>query len=236
MRVLNLSAERRVVLLLIVLGLLGGGLVLAATSGGIGANGDSAAYLLAARNVLAGQGLVSFTTSGPSDMLTAPLSHWPPLFPLLLAALGLTGLDPAIGARLLNAALFAVNVGLVGWLVWRLAGTGLAVGVAVLLMLGAPHILVLHSMAWTEPLFLTLTLATLILLAHALTGGGRRTLFAAALAAAAACQTRYVGLALLGLGGLALWLWPGRRLARRIGEGVVFGVLGVLPTARVDAE
>ena len=122
-------------------------------------------------------------------------------------------------------------MGLVGWLVWRLAGTGLAVGVAVLLMLGAPHILVLHSMAWTEPLFLTLTLATLILLAHALTGGGRRTLFAAALTAAAACQTRYVGLALLGLGGLALWLWPGRRLARRIGEGVVFGVLGVLPTA-----
>lgn len=225
----NRTVELLVLALLVGLSLSGSVLVLVATPYGVGANSDSAAYLLAARNLLHGHGLISFATVGPIETLTEPLVWWPPFLSVVLAGIGLTGVDPVDSVRFLNALLFAVNIGLTGWLAWRLAGSGLIAAVAAIMILGAPHILVLHAMAWSEPLFLALVMAALALLARYLAGGTRWLLLVVALSAAAAALTRYIGMSFILLGGLALLVWPGRDLRRRFEDAIGFGVVGVLP-------
>ena len=54
---------------------------------------------MTARNLLAGRGL----TIPWGAWAGQPVSHFPPLFPLVLAAIGSLGLDPWDAARYLNA-------------------------------------------------------------------------------------------------------------------------------------
>ncbi|MFN2398462.1 MAG: hypothetical protein ABR543_07445 [Gemmatimonadaceae bacterium] len=62
-----------------------------------------------ARNLLAGRGFYLYDG--------AVYLGWPPLYPLTLAALGVTGLDLLAAARILNALLFGVLV----WLAYAQA-------------------------------------------------------------------------------------------------------------------
>ena len=57
-------------------------------SHGVGISPDAIDYLNTARSVLAGQGLV---------IAGLPMTHFPPVYPLLLAAIGLV--DPACCTR-----------------------------------------------------------------------------------------------------------------------------------------
>jgi len=224
----NFRVDWRLSALLGGLGLLGVVLILVANSGGIGMNADSTSYLLSAQNLLDGKGLDGFAIYGPIEDLTEPLVHWPPMFPVALSGLGLLGLDPATGARLLNAVLFGINIALAGWLTFRLSGARWAAIVAALLVLGAPQVLVLHAMAWSEPLFLALALTTLSLLARYLAGGPLWQLVLAGLTVGAACLTRYVGLTLIVTGGVGLLFRPARKLIGRLWEAALFGGLGGL--------
>ena len=74
--------------------------------GGAGIDPDSVDYIACARNLLSGIGLL--------DHEGLPFTKWPPLFPLLLAALGAVGVDPLQGGRLLNAAAFGLSVFVTG--------------------------------------------------------------------------------------------------------------------------
>jgi len=56
---------------------------------GFGLVNDSATYVEGATNLLAGNGYVR--TSGGGEL--KPITHFPPLFSLLLAALGMAGFD-----------------------------------------------------------------------------------------------------------------------------------------------
>ena len=102
------------------------------TRKGVYASPDSAFYVGTARNLLDGHGL----TAPPGS---PPLSHFPPLFSLVLAAVGwLTGLDPLDAAGVVNALLLGVTA---YW--WRWSSTagagrwrsGVAASVAVVVAL-----------------------------------------------------------------------------------------------------
>ena len=54
------------------------------------------------------------------DSTIEPITHYPPLLSLSLSVLGLLGIDPLRGARILNILLFGTNTALVGWLGWRM--------------------------------------------------------------------------------------------------------------------
>jgi hypothetical protein len=118
---------------------------------GSGTTPDSVTYIGAARALLAGQGF-SFST--------APITNFPPLFPVALSVVGLLGLDPLEGAFFLNVILFSVNIYLAGLLVYRSTGQAAAGLIAAALTLSAPAVLTVHSMVWSEPLFLSLVLLT----------------------------------------------------------------------------
>lgn len=80
--------------------------VLHATRWGPWAMSDATEYIISARNLLEGHGLGLFAASGRF----MPLSLHPPLYPLVLAALGVTGLDLVLIARWLDAFLFGAIV------------------------------------------------------------------------------------------------------------------------------
>ena len=167
-----------------------GALVMAwATALGAGLVSDSLVYVDAARSVLAGRGLVA---------LGEPMVHYPPGYPLLLAAGGLAGLEPLDGARMLEVALYAANAALVALVAWVAAERSLAAaGAAALLFLGNASMLEVHAWAGSDPLCLACALVALLAAARHAATGHIRPLALAALAAAAALVTRYVGVTLL---------------------------------------
>ena len=187
--------------------------------------GDAVYFLSTASNFLAGEGWRDF--SG------APVVGWPPLFPLLLAALDGIGIDPVVGGRWVHAAAF-------GWIIWA-AGLYLHSNLrSRLLVLTATAIIaaslpLAHSASHllTEPLFVLLTLLALIQLAAFLNHGGRTSLWWAAVLTALAALTCYPGMVLIGVGVL---LVLGRRtppLVARLKDAMVFGTVASVPLAGV---
>jgi hypothetical protein len=191
---------------------------LVATRSNTGIDNDSQAYLGATHNLLAGRGLTT-----PFDLLTStlspgrvasfkgavPLTHFPPLYPLLLTGIAKLGPSPLTSARYLNAGLFALNLLLIGLLVLRLTSlraTRLAVATIVLMMV-APvafqsfgqraNWLYLHSFVFSEPLFFALTFGSLLVLSAGLRDGNSRYVLAAATLASAAALARFVGVSVV---------------------------------------
>jgi len=165
-----------------------------ATALGMGSSFDSFVYVYAARSVLQGQGLLMQSPTGA----LVPMTHYPPLYPLALAAISALGVDPLVAARGLNLVLFAMN----GWLIaatiyvfTRRSLLTAALGEVV--ALSSVDLLFIHSWAWSEPLFILLGLVGLILLAAYLSKPRGWMLIVSAAALSAAFLTRYTGFALV---------------------------------------
>lgn len=167
----------------------------------IGVSPDSVVYLGAARHIAAGDGAVfGSNLPGPGpDAGLVPLTHYPPGYPALLALLmRATGATAESAARFAGMSFAFVNVVLVAFIGLRVAGPALSLMLAASFAVGIP--LQLHIMAWSEPAFLTCTLAALLSLAVWSTDRERtRWLVAAALCGALASGLRYPGVVLAGV-------------------------------------
>jgi hypothetical protein len=216
-------------LILTLLPALASALLLAhATRHGVGIPPDSVVYLEASRNLAAGHGI---TTGGEGPGLR-PLTRFPPLYPVAIAAVSRLGLDSLDAARWLQLALLVANVGLVGLLVARSApGARWLPAIGAVLIASSPEILVLHGAALSEPLFFLLGFSGLLVLSLHLEGPRAPLLLAASLAVGLAVLTRYVGAALIATGVLAILLAPGIRLHHRLRDAAVLAGVGLLPVS-----
>lgn len=203
-------------------------MVLTATRWGIGASPDSVVYLGSAKNLLAGRGLsVPFGSE-----IDGPLVQFPPLYPALLAGLGLVAGEPVAGARILAVVLMAANMWLAVAFAQRIMPhTALVPLVTAGVVVIAPQTLALHAMAWSEPLFLALGFGGLLALARFLERGQVAALLISGALLGLACLTRYAGLALVGAGALVVLLWAPGSLGRRFGLAAGLSALGCLPLA-----
>lgn len=198
-------------------------LVLVGTSRyGIGISPDSAGYLCAARNLLAGRGYWTVCNS--------PYTAWPPLFPTVLAAIGLTGIDPAVGARLLNAFAMGGIVYFSGAFFRRCLRSRLLVVVGTCSILLSFPLLGICSMMWTEPLFVLLILSFILAISAFLRDRRVASLVAAAVLAALCALQRYTGVTLIGAGALLI-LWPrsNTALRSRLRQVGCFGAISSTP-------
>ena len=191
---------------------------------GAGLGPDSLRYVSTAQNLLEGRGMV--------EAKEAPYTLWPPLYPLLLAAVsGLCGLDPLDVGGPLNAVFFGLLVFFAGrYLRRRLESRFLAAWAAVSLAVSIPLI---DAAAWimTEPLFmLTATLALVQADAFLSESKPRFPAWAAAWSAAA-WLTRYIGVAVPAFVGLLLLCRPGWGYRRKARNAAVFAVATGLPMA-----
>ena len=133
------------VLGLAVMGFLG---IILCAPGGIGIYSDSVVYVGVARNLLRGEGVTYFDDNGQM----APVTHYAPLYPLMVSGLGLAGIDPLEGVRWLNALLFASNIILAAWIVFASTHSVAASVAASFLTATAFPMVQIHSTALTEPL------------------------------------------------------------------------------------
>src|SRR4030042_4677279 len=147
------------------LGLYAGLLVLAlagllaqrhATTWGGGVPPDSTQYIEGARSLLRGEGISSPDGAGTPT----PITLWPPLVSLLLAAPGFMGVEPAEAGRWLTGLLFGANILLMGHvLAHATRNSGLAAWTGGALTPLSPDPLQVHTWIWSEPLFILLSLA-----------------------------------------------------------------------------
>lgn len=179
---------------LVILAAAGAAVLRYATPEGLGLVNDSAAYINGARSLLAGNGYARITGDGN----LSPITHFPPLYSLLVAAFCLFSAAVFEAAATLNLALFAGNILLAGWLALRLTRRAWPALLAAVLFAASEALLRVHSFALSEPLFIFLTLAALICLSFYFSAAGGRTaaLLGAGAFAALAYLTRYVGAAL----------------------------------------
>ena len=208
------------------LALLAAAIIWIATPRGVGIEYDSVFYWSAAENLLQGRGLGRIDGTGEF----IPLTHFPPLYPLALAAVaGISGASVATAARLISAVLFGLNLFLLGRLIVGLGAGRWAVYGCVPLGLTAPTILERHLWAMSEPLYFVWLLCWVGFLSRCISEPANKWLWAAAAASGLATLTRYAGLSLLATGVIAILILEARPWIARVQHAALYGVLAALP-------
>ncbi|HEU4566250.1 MAG TPA: phospholipid carrier-dependent glycosyltransferase [Gemmatimonadaceae bacterium] len=197
------------------------------TRQGPGLGLDSANYIAAARSLAQGDGVRARDGE--------PLTHYPPGYPVVLALSTAVGADPLHGARVIDAMLFALLVGVVGLVAWRASRSGWVALVAAGLVLTTPDLATLGGMAMSESLAIALGLAGLAGLAVARDDDDRRAFYGSALAIAGSILTRYAAGAFWLAGATLLVVWRRPRAALRWSVVVWLPVLAWLVRNRLVA-
>ena len=182
-------------------------------------------FLQVALNLLAGEGWRDFAGD--------PLTLWPPLFPLLLAAFGWVGIEPLEAGRWINAAAFGLTILVAGcWLRSNLRSQWLTLTATAIIAASQP---LSHwaSRLMTDPLFFLFTVLALIQLAAFLNRKIDAPLWWAAVFTALAAITRYPGVVLIGVGVLVLLVRRAPPLATRLKHAIIFGAVSSMPLAGV---
>jgi 4-amino-4-deoxy-L-arabinose transferase-like glycosyltransferase len=197
-------------------------LILWITAYGPGVSPDSSIYVETATSILAGNG---FFSEG------RPMTHFPPVYPLLLSLVGhFYHHDMLQAARLIGAFLFGVNVVLIGIAVHMCTRRDfLATMCGIFIFLFSAAAISTHSMAWSEPLFITVLLAAFILLSLHIANPSLFLLLAASLAFGLATATRYVGVTTLPPMIFGLVLLGNRPMRHRIKDAAIGIVVAGIP-------
>src|SRR4030042_1150494 len=117
---------------------------------GSGISSDALHYVSTAENLAKGKGFYSFDGK--------PYTHWPPLYPSLIALLTLLGVKPLQAAAILNAISFASVVFCSGLVFAKRIKSPLLIILGAASVLISPTMLWVSAFAWTEPLFALLVI------------------------------------------------------------------------------
>lgn len=183
------SSKNLVTLLFIVMIIGSAVLLLWVTDNGIGLTTDSTIYLTTAKSLIAGRGFNAFGE---------PMTHYPPIYPLLLAAAGSFNSDITVSARWLHALLYGLNGVLfvfnVSVVTKRSLFAMLASGI---LYYSSEYLLDIHAYAWSDSVFITFALLTVLCLVRYTSTQNLKWMYLSAFAVSLAMCTRYVGINLL---------------------------------------
>ena len=189
-----------------------------------GVSPDSVVYIDGARNILNGNGFQ--LSSG--EVIT----RYPPGYPALLALVTYINHDVLQATRWLHAFLFAVNVMLIGLATYLAANKRyLPTLFSVLLYISSVKVLDIHIMAWSEPLFIALTLSTFILFARYIVRPCFHLLLAVGVGLSLALMTRYVGVTLLPPMIFIVLAFRSGSSIVRIRDCLILSFVGVFPLA-----
>jgi hypothetical protein len=189
---------------------------------GAGITPDSVHYLSSAENLLAGKGYIGYDGQ--------PYTHWPPLFPSLMALLSLSGIDPYTAGRFINAFSFGGIIFLSGILFHRRTKSFWLTISGTLAVLLSSALLKDCAYLWSEPVFIVLVIMFVYCITQYLEKERLRFLVLAAVFAALSCLQRYVGLTTIITGGI-LTLFFNRKipLYSRFKRSFLFGLIAILP-------
>ena len=201
-----------------------------ATPYGMGVTPDSLLYLNAADHLAQGHGLRVAT----ADDTLVPLTHYPPLFPAILALFTLGGLSPLGAARAVALGVTALNVALVTTVTFTSTKSATAATAAAFVVALSVDMLFLNTAVWSDGLFIALQVTCLALVSRYLQTSHYGYLLAGAGAAALAWLTRWIGGAVVFAASMSiLTLGPGLK-RHRLAHSLRFALLAsALPAAWV---
>lgn len=194
---------------------------------GIGIRTDSVAYLWGAENLAKGLGFGRLDGAG----IFRPYAHWPPLYSIFLAGFESTGYNNLESARIFGAVCVVILTILTGLTIarftdnspWYVAG-------ALIILTTSPNFWDTTVFAMTEPLYLIMSLAALLLLDIYLERKKSIYLVFASLFIGLALMTRYVGISLIIACSLVLLLQKGYSWQRKIMQGLLLCLFAFVPT------
>jgi hypothetical protein len=201
---------------------------------------DSVVYLGTAHNLATGRGLTTpfnlmFNPYPPARAVSfhgdIPLTQYPPLFPIVLGMLGWMGAGLVDAARALNAALFGINMVLVGLLMARVTRSRLLGVLGAVAFTLSANVLINHGLVMSEPLMLTALLGGILLLPWLLREPRAAPLLSVGACAGAASLTRLAGVSFTLAAVVAVLLWMTRPTGVRVRYAVGVFALGVGPVA-----
>jgi len=189
---------------------------------GPGISSDALNYISTAENLAKGNGYYSYDGK--------PYTHWPPLFPSLIALLKLIGFKPLEGAGIINALSFC-SVVLCSGIVFAKK-----IKSPFLIIIGSASVLISATMlrvsvyAWTEPLFALLVILFMFNMTTFLKNSRLKYLLIAGVYAALACLQRYVGIAIVMAGvAMILLLTPKTKWRDKLKCSTIFGAISCVP-------
>jgi 4-amino-4-deoxy-L-arabinose transferase-like glycosyltransferase len=190
--------------------------VLYSTVWGAVLSDDSYHYISSARNLIAGRGF---------DLIP----HFAPVLPLLLSVGGLFKVDPLAAVRWVNAVLFGLNIFLVAWIVRSQTNSPVFSLLGALLTLVVNTLIMVHSGAMSEALYISLLLIGFLVVASTYQKGSRGIPLATGLCFGLAATTRYIGVSLLMAGGIFWLTEAGKSSRERLRNAFWFSAVGVIP-------
>jgi 4-amino-4-deoxy-L-arabinose transferase-like glycosyltransferase len=207
------------------LSLFGACILLTTTRWGIGLYPDSIVYIGTARSILDGDGFRFLNDVGE----IAPVTQYPPLYSYLIAAFSMVGLDPLEGARWISVLCFAGNALLVAHIAYRATLSYRASLLACFFALTSFPMVYIHSQALTEPMFIFLILLGFSFLAFYFQRSRPWMIYAASLSIGLSCLARYVGIAFVLTGAIAILWLSETSWKQRFAHATLFGVLASSP-------
>jgi hypothetical protein len=177
---------------------------------------DSYHYISSARNLIAGRGF---------DLTP----HFGPVLPLLLSIGSLFEVDPLTAVRWVNAVLFGLNIFLVAWMVRSQTNSPVFSILGALLTLVINTLIMVHSGAMSEALYISLFLMGFLVIAIPHPKGSRGIPLASGLCFGLAAATRYIGVSLLIAGGIFWSNEAGKSSRERLRNAFWFSSVGVIP-------
>ena len=192
-------------------------LIYISTHWGVGLTPDSLVYIRIAENHAAG---LSVDSS----------QHYPPFYSFLLFLPSAVFDDTYISARWIQILIFLSTIVSLAVMLKKITDRGAGwVLLGIFTIFTAPHLFSIYLMAWSEPLFLLLTLTGFYLLSHFISDQKKSTLIWSALFFALAFLTRYVGIVPIGTAILSLIIFSGQQWKNRLKDAGFFAFLSLAP-------
>jgi hypothetical protein len=198
-------------------------------------DGDTMNFIDVARHIAGGQGVTQATLGfdqphfNVDDPIPTPLTHQPPLYPLMIASVSQTGLSLADSALLIAVVSYALALVAAYRAVLLLFGRTEALGAVLLLASYAP-LRDFSASAFSDPPGIALLLTAFWVLAHYSNRPRKRAHLAllGGWIAASAVATRYALAPALAIAGLFVFI----RATSRLRDSILFmvgpGVIGIL--------
>jgi len=196
-----------------------------ATPWGVRIQHDSYYYITAAASFREGHG---FSWLGGEGVLK-PLTHFPPLYSLLLALVSLPKASIPNRASALAAILFGLSVSLVFWFIYHHSRNRWVSVLGTVMWMISPVVLPISFAAMTEILFMLLVYGCMSALAAYFVSEERSHLLLAGILFSLACLARYAGLALLPALVIPILLLKTEPLRSRIRDILILAGCGLFP-------
>jgi len=188
---------------------------------GIGISPDSVNYISCARELIRGNGFLSYDGT--------PFTLWPPLYPALLGTLGLTGIDPVTGARILNILVFGLIIFCTGQLFRSCLRSSFLIISGTIFASFSAQVISLSFMAWSELIFSLFCILFIKYLINFSIENRRKDFYLLSVIVSLSCLQRYIGVAMIPTALAAILLLVKIPVSGRIKYSVKLLIISLTP-------